>query len=145
MLDIACANLQPRAINEARLVDSIREVLQSAGVTSCEISLTIVDNAQMHELNRRHLQHDYPTDVLSFLLERDGERLEGEIIVSADYATEEAAKYGWPAEDELLLYAVHGALHLVGYDDTTPEAAVEMRRQEREILGKFDLSPPGRD
>jgi len=145
MLDIACANLQPRAIDEARLIGSVREVLQSAGITDCEISLTIVDNAQMHELNRRHLQHDYPTDVLSFLLERDGDRLEGEIIVSADYAVEEAAKYGWPAEDELLLYAIHGALHLVGYDDTTPDAAAEMRRQEREILGKVGLSPPGRD
>jgi probable rRNA maturation factor len=145
MLDIACANLQSRAIDEARLVDGIREVLQAAGITSCEISLTVVDNAQMHELNRRHLQHDYPTDVLSFLLERKGNRLEGEIIASADYAAEEAQRYGWPMEDELLLYAVHGALHLVGYDDTTPEAAAKMRRQEHEILDSFGLIPPGRD
>ena len=145
MLEIACANLQPHPTDEARLMDGVRTVLQAAGVIRCEISLTVVGHAQMHELNRQHLQHDYPTDVLSFLLERDGDRLEGEIIVSADYATEEAAKYGWPAADELLLYAVHGALHLVGYDDTTPDAAAEMRRQEREVLGRFGLIPPGRD
>lgn len=145
MFDIACANLQSRAINEAKLVDGVRAVLQAADVTSAEISLTIVDNAEMHELNRRHLQHDYPTDVLSFLLDWNGDRLEGEIIVSADYAADEAKRYDWPTEDELLLYAVHGALHLVGYDDRTPAAAAEMRRQERAILSTFGLSPPGRD
>lgn len=145
MLDISCVNLQPGAIDEARLVAGVRAALQGAGVTDCEVSLTVVGNAQMHELNRRHLQHDYPTDALSFLLEEEDNRLEGEIIVSADYAAEEAAKYGWPAADELLLYAVHGALHLVGCDDTTSSAAAEMRRREREILGKFGLIPPGRD
>jgi probable rRNA maturation factor len=145
MLEVACANLQSRPINESRIADGVRAVLQAAGVTSGEISLTIVDNAEMHELNRRHLQHDYPTDVLSFLLERDVDRLEGEIIVSADYAAEEANRYVWPMEDELLLYAVHGALHLVGYDDTTPDAAAEMRRQEKAVLSTFGLNPPGRD
>jgi len=145
MLEIACANLQPRAIDEARLVAGVCAVLEAAGVTSCEVSLTVVDHARMHELNRRHLNHDFPTDVLSFLLGFDGQRLDGEIIVSADYAADEAAHYGWPAADELLLYAVHGALHLVGYDDTTPPAAATMRQQEREILATFGLTPPGRD
>lgn len=145
MLDISCANLQPRPVDEARLIAGVRAVLDSANVTSCEVSLTVVDIARMHELNRRHLDHDYPTDVLSFLLGFDGQRLDGEIIVSADYAADEAAHYGWPAADELLLYVVHGALHLVGYDDTTPDAAARMRQQERVILDTFGLTPPGRD
>jgi probable rRNA maturation factor len=143
MLEISCANLQPRAVDEARLIAGVRAVLDS--VTSCEVSLTVVDNARMQELNRRHLDHDYPTDVLSFRLGFDGQRLDGEIIVSADYAADEAVRYGWSADDELLLYAVHGALHLVGYDDTTPEAAARMRQQERVILDTFGLIPPGRD
>jgi probable rRNA maturation factor len=145
MLEVSCANLQTRQIDEARLIAGVRAVLQTAGVSSGEVSLTVVDNARMHELNRRHLDHDYPTDVLSFLLGFDGQRLDGEIIVSADYAADEALRYAWPAADELLLYAVHGALHLVGYDDTTPEAAARMRQQERTILDTFGLIPPGRD
>ena len=145
MLEISCANLQPRPVDEARLIAGVRAVLDSANVTNCEVSLTVVDGARMQELNRRHLDHDYPTDVLSFLLGFDGCRLDGEIIVSADYAADEAARYGWPAADELLLYTVHGALHLVGYDDTTPPAAAQMRQREREILGTFGLIPPGRD
>jgi probable rRNA maturation factor len=143
--DISCANLQSRPVDENRLIAGIRAVIESAHIKYGEVSLTVVDNTQMHELNRRHLQHDYPTDVLSFLLEREGDALEGEIIVSADYAAEEAQRYGWQAENELLLYAVHGALHLVGYDDTTPEAAAEMRRREREFLAQFGLKPPGRE
>jgi probable rRNA maturation factor len=145
LLDISCANLQSRPIDESRLINALRTVLSTAGATRGEISLTIVDNARIHELNRQHLAHDYPTDVLSFLLDRDDDRLDGEIIVSADYAAEEAKRYGWPMEDELLLYVVHGALHLVGYDDTIPDAAAEMRRQERAILGMFGLNPPGRE
>jgi probable rRNA maturation factor len=86
------------------------------------------------------LNHDYPTDVLSFLLERNDNRLEGEIIVSADTALSAAPRYGWSAGDELLLYVIHGALHLVGYDDQTPEAQAEMRRHEAAILARFGKS-----
>jgi probable rRNA maturation factor len=126
------------------MLQAVRQALELAGVASGEVSIAVVDDAEMHALNRQHLKHDYPTDVLSFLLERDGDRLEGEIVVSADYAAAEAERHGWPAENELLLYAVHGALHLVGYDDTSPAAAEAMRRQERAILATFALHPPGR-
>ena len=144
-LDISCANLQAQPVDEQRLMNAVRAVLHSAHVVRGEISLTIVNDARMQELNREHLEHDYPTDVLSFLLDHSYDRLDGEIIVSADYAAAEAAHYGWEMENELLLYVVHGALHLIGYDDTTPEAAAHMRAQERLQLATFGLSPPGRD
>ena len=144
-LDIACVNLQAQPVDEQRLMKAVRAVLRSAQIARGEISLTIVDDARMQELNREHLEHDYPTDVLSFLLDRSDDRLDGEIIVSADYAAAEADRYGWGKENELLLYVVHGALHLIGYDDTTPEAAAEMRAQERLQLATFGLTPPGRD
>ena len=62
-----------------------------------EISIAIVDDQRMHALNRQYLQHDYPTDVLSFVLECDeaAKSLDGEIIASADYAAREAPRYGW--------------------------------------------------
>jgi len=145
-LDISCANLQSaHPINKRRLIKAVRTVLASAQLAAGEISITVVDNPRMHELNREHLGHDYPTDVLSFVYMREGNRIEGEIIVSADYAAAEATRYGWPADDELLLYVVHGGLHLVGYDDTTAEGSTEMRQQERAILATFDLIPPGRE
>src|SRR4051812_48388870 len=104
MLEVECANLQSKhSFDERRLVAAVRKVMETARVRHGEISVTVVDNAQMHQLNREHLEHDYPTDVLSFLLEREGDRLEGEVIASADYAAAEAARYGWEMENELLL------------------------------------------
>ena len=132
---------QSMAIDESRLRRAIELVLGRAGIEQAEISLAIIDDPSMHELNRRYLDHDEPTDVLSFVLEADEGRLEGEIIVSADTAARTAPGFAWPAEDELLLYVIHGALHLAGYDDLNPEAKAEMRRQERGCLAEFGLSP----
>lgn len=143
--EISLNNLHTLPVDEPRLIEAVRRVLSAARIIAGEISITIVGDAQMHELNRRHLSHDYPTDVLSFVLEHEGQRLEGEIIASSDYAASEAARYAWEAGDELLLYVVHGALHLVGHDDTTPQAAAAMRGQERAILATFGLIPPGRE
>jgi probable rRNA maturation factor len=79
---------------------------------------------------------------LSFLLERDGNHLEGEVIVSADTALRTATQLNWPAEHELLLYVIHGTLHLVGYDDLQPELHKQMREQERFYLARLGLTPP---
>jgi probable rRNA maturation factor len=128
-------------IDKARLKRGVTQVLLAAGIESAEISVAIVDDARMHALNRQYLQHDYPTDVLSFVLGFDEEEqaLDGEIIVSADYASREAVRYGWSTDDELLLYVIHGCLHLVGYDDTTAEGKQEMRDAEAEHLAALGL------
>jgi len=130
-----------RRINRARLKKAARLVLKDAGLQSCELSIAVVGDERMHELNRQFLGHDYPTDVLSFLLGSDPEQksLEGEIIVSSDYAAREAARFGWPADDELLLYVIHGCLHLVGHDDKSPVTKRAMRQAEARYLALFDL------
>lgn len=141
-LEVAVANLQEtHPVDEKQLKTAVRKVLAEAGVSRGEISIAVVDDARMHELNRQYLDHDYPTDVLSFVLEEGDDSLEGEIIVSADYASREAARFGWQMQDELLLYVIHGSLHLVGYDDQTPEAKREMRQQEKHFLAQFGKTP----
>ena len=142
-LTIEVANEQQvHAINHARLKKAVRLILKDAGIERGEISIAIVDDARMHALNRQYLQHDYPTDVLSFVLERDDEHksLDGEIIASADYAAREAPRYGWTTDDELLLYIIHGCLHLVGHDDQAAEAQTAMRVAERKYLAQFGLT-----
>jgi probable rRNA maturation factor len=142
MLEIAVANESPSAdVDEKRLRGAVNAILTDAGITGGEVSIAVVDDPRMQELNRRYLDHDYPTDVLSFVLARDGEHLEGQIIVSADYAAREATRYGWSAGDELLLYTIHGALHLVGHDDLNPQSKRDMREQERKYLARFGLVP----
>lgn len=132
---------QPRAIDRARLKRAVRGVLQEAGIESAEVSIAIVTDERMHALNRQYLEHDYPTDVLSFVLEFDEveKTLDGEIIASSDYAAREAERYGWSADDELLLYVIHGCLHLVGYDDATDEGRQAMRRAESQHLAALGV------
>lgn len=142
MVKVAINNQQASyRVDRAQLKEGVRRVLAGEGVDAAVISLAVVDDATMHALNRQYLQHDYPTDVLSFLLEEDDERIEGEIIISADYAAREAEHFGWQVQDEMLLYVIHGTLHLAGYDDLEPELKTEMRAKEREYLKLFGLSP----
>jgi probable rRNA maturation factor len=129
------------AVDEERLRQAVENVLLSGGIAAAEVSVAVVDDPTIHRLNVEFLQHDYPTDVLSFLLERSGDQLEGEIIASADTAIRNAQQYCWSPGDELLLYVIHGSLHLIGYDDTTDELAALMRKAEAEELGRFGLEP----
>jgi probable rRNA maturation factor len=124
-----------------RLIAAVKTVLRDAGYSSGEISLAIVDDAAMHALNKQYLQHDYPTDVLSFVLEEEEQFLAGQLIVSADYAAREAPTFGWTLSDELLLYTIHGALHLIGHDDREPDLKALMRERETHYLAQFGLAP----
>ena len=114
-------------------------ILQGEGIPSAQLSIAIVDDLTIHGLNRQYLNHDYPTDVLSFLLHADSEKLEGEVVVSAETAARAAVHFGWTAANELLLYVVHGVLHLVGYDDSEDEPRQEMRSRERFYLAQENL------
>ena len=128
-------------VKKALLERAIRSLLEEALIERAEVSVAVVDDPTIHQLNRQYLGHDDATDVLSFTLERDDDHLEGEVIVSADTACRQARRYGWPAEDELLLYVVHGTLHLVGHDDATAVEREEMRRRERACLARFGREP----
>lgn len=135
MLQIAITNEHDRLkIDLARLRKAVEAVFAGERIAEGEISVAVVDDAAIHELNRRWLAHDEPTDVLSFVLEESEGYREGEIIVSADTAQARAAEFGWSPEDELLLYVVHGALHIAGYDDKEPADREQMRDRERFYL-----------
>lgn len=118
----------------------LRELLTAEGVRSGEISVAVIHDAQMHELNRKHLDHDYPTDVLSFVWERADARLDGEIIVSADTAIDRCREFGWSPWQELSLYVIHGALHLVGFRDKSAADQARMRAREQHYLQRFQLA-----
>lgn len=141
-IEVEIANEQDKLpIDEERLVAAARLLLRSEGITAATISLAVVDDPTIHELNRRHLGHDYATDVLSFVLEASPDRFEGEVIVSADTAISSAGRFDWSPADELLLYVIHGCLHLAGHDDQTDEARAIMRDREKHYLAEFGLLP----
>jgi probable rRNA maturation factor len=144
VIEIGVTNQQEDVpIDETRLGRAVREVLHEASITVGEVSLAVVDDSTIRRLHDRFLGHDEPTDVLSFVLERAPDRLEGEIVVSGPTARRTAPAYGWSAADELLLYVIHGALHLVGYDDRTSRQRAAMRAAETRTLNRLGVTPPG--
>ena len=142
MLSIEIANRQNLlTLDTRRLEQAAQAILRDAGITSAELSIALVDDAAIHQLNRQYLEHDNPTDVLSFVLEREQGHLDGEVIVSTETAVRSARQFGWAAEDELLLYVIHGTLHLVGHDDLELEQQTAIRAAERRYLALFGLLP----
>lgn len=121
----------------------IRDVLRIESVQRASISLVLVDNASIREVNRRELGHDWSTDVITFPLSApEDEVLTGELMVSGEMAQDVAAEHGHDAWSELALYIVHGLLHLRGYDDLDEDDAREMRRREGEVLALLGLTNP---
>ena len=121
--------------DHATLVRLVERVLTAEGRTDASISIALVDNATIRALNRQHLDHDWPTDVISFPLSgADEPVLAGEVVVSVEMAVRTAGELGTDPANELRLYVVHGLLHLCGYDDLVEEHAFGMRRREKELL-----------
>ena len=121
---------------------AVQRVLADASTNQATISIAIVGNQSIHELNKTYLQHDYATDVLSFVFDRGECSVDGEIVVSAEMAQIIAGRLNVEPHDELLLYIIHGALHLVGYDDKDEAGRKKMLEQEVSTLSALGFSAP---
>lgn len=142
---IEIADQQNAEFDADPLIAAIQMIADDHDISRSEISVAIVDDPTMRKLNQQYLQHDYETDVLSFVLDWDEDTgsLLGQLIVSTDTAANLAADVGSTMQEELLLYVIHGMLHLVGYDDKQPAAALEMRAAEKEYLSRFNIQHRG--
>jgi probable rRNA maturation factor len=127
-------------IDNRRMREIARTVLEGEGVNDYEISLAFVDNPTIHRLNMQYLEHDEPTDVLTFPYSAaNAKKLEGELILGAEVAQEQAVERGHDVQAELALYVIHGLLHLCGFDDKSGPAEKKMRERERHYLAHLGL------
>jgi len=158
LLTIEIVNEQDEEITQEHQ-QLIEECLQKAAqfeeITG-EVVITLVNNERIHELNRDYRGVDRPTDVLSFALNEEGEgdmeifveesefddypNMLGDIIISIPRTKEQAQDYGHSFERELGFLAVHGFLHLIGYDHGTPEEEKEMFTRQENILQEVGLT-----
>lgn len=108
-----------------------------------ELSVALVGDRRMSALHEQFLGIAGPTDVLTFPLEVDGRGrpLSGEVVVCVPEARRRAKEQAVAVERELLLYALHGLLHLCGYDDRTDRAFRVMHRTEDQILTRLGVGP----
>lgn len=128
-------------VDPEALAQFVRRVLDGEGVAHSTISIALVDDATIRVLNRRHLDHDWPTDVIGFPLSDEREPgLVAALVVSAEMAAATARRTGVDPWAELALYVVHGLLHFCGYDDQSAEDRDAIRRREAEILAREGLT-----
>lgn len=139
MLRVSVANPYEQPLDFQALKAAAKAVLEGEGVRDGKVTLAFVNNPHIHRLNKQFLDHDEPTDVLTFPYTDPGKKVEGEVVIGYEVAAEYAADRGIAVGQELLLYVIHGCLHLCGYDDKTAKAAKEMRGKEREYLKKLGL------
>ncbi|USG63859.1 rRNA maturation RNase YbeY [Brevibacillus ruminantium] len=158
MLSIEVLHEEIEPISE-HLEDLIKRCLQASAEreeVSGEVVVTLVTNERIHELNRDYRGVDRPTDVLSFAMNEAGEEemeifidedeidqfpnMLGDIIISLPKAKEQADDYGHSLERELGFLAVHGFLHLLGYDHQTEQEEKEMFSRQEEVLQQIGLT-----
>ncbi len=106
------------------------------------VGVLITGDAEIRRLNKRHLSHDYATDVISFGFGREaagpGEAgAIGDLVVSVDTARSMARELGLPYKEELARYLVHGTLHLLGYEDDAPAKKKSMFRRQETLVQKI--------
>lgn len=139
------------------LVEVVEQTLLAEGEREAVVTVVITTEEAVRELNRTHRGMDAPTDVLAFpTRSRKGEEdplhfplppecapYLGDVVIAFPVAARHAATYGQPVEEELRLLAVHGVLHLLGYDHATPEEEAVMWARQEAILGRSLVGPRG--
>jgi probable rRNA maturation factor len=131
------------------LVATAKALLGACGEDGSSISLTLVDDAAIRVMNQQHRGKDSPTDVLSFPLEPDAprddgdpERLLGDVVISIDTARRQAADYDAKLQAELYRLLIHGLLHVLGHDHEEQREREVMTREERRLAAAIALPWP---
>ena len=130
-----------------KINDIIVETLYYEGYDdNYEVSLSFVDNEEIHELNREYRGVDRATDVLSFPLLTDDFDVEieeeslGDIVISLERALEQSEEYNHSFEREVCFLVCHSMFHLLGYDHDTEENTKDMRKREEDVLNKLNIT-----
>jgi len=136
-MPLLIANRQRRLkINVRALKEITATLLRELAGSATTLEINLVGPAQMALVNRTHLQHEGPTDVITFDYrdESSRETLHGELFICPAVAVEQAHEFGTDWRSELVRYVIHGVLHLLGYDDSEPVARRAMKRVEGRVL-----------
>jgi probable rRNA maturation factor len=115
---------------------AVAAVLRAEGVEAAEISVALLGDGEMAALNEQYLGHEGTTDSISFALHDEGEPPLGDVYVGVEQAARQAAEWGATPAEEVLRVAIHGTLHVLGWDHPAGEerAGSEMFRRQEEIL-----------
>ena len=129
--------------DEAAVRRAVETVGRLYGTEGAEVSVTLTNDAYIHEINRQYRGVDRPTDVISFALMESEEpeiaggpavNVLGDIVLSVERAAAQAADYGHSLRREIVFLTVHGMLHLLGYDHVEEAERQEMEEEQRHVM-----------
>ncbi len=121
-----------RFLPKKKVTEAVKRVLKEENINTASINIIFLDDNEIREMNNKFLRHDYPTDVISFNFDED--ELTGEIYIGAETAKRQANEYNVSLTNEIKRLSVHGALHLIGYDDASDEERLKMRELENKYI-----------
>jgi len=113
-----------------------KNILNDKDQNTANISIILTNDKKLLQLNNQYFQQDVLTDVITFNLEEDGDPIDGEIYISLNRVSENAREFKQDTDRELKRVIIHGCLHLLGYDDQTPEGKKTMTRMEDHYLSQ---------
>lgn len=149
MIDVQVEVAHAGSVDASDWPDVVRRAVHATftklDVDEAELSVTLLDDGPMRELNREHLGHDRTTDVISFALHEAGEPVLGDVYVGWRQAIRQADREGVPVPEEIARLAIHGTLHVLGHDhpeDADARSGSAMYRLQETIVATLDLSPP---
>lgn len=126
---------ETQRLPKKKITSDLMSVFVSENFISNGITRVIfVDDNEIHRLNREYLNHDYTTDVITFTINEEVDDFDAEIYISVDTAKKQAEEYKVTLHNEVRRLAIHGALHIVGYDDSTDELRSKMQIKENYYL-----------
>jgi probable rRNA maturation factor len=133
------------ALDSERLERLLRYAAQREQVKESEVSVWVNSDAEIADLHQRYMGIEGPTDVMSFPAADEPlrEGYLGDIAVSYETATRQAEEAGHTPEREIAYLALHGLLHLLGYDDLSPEERSRMLARQDALLHGFEREYPG--
>ena len=138
------------AIDREDVARAVRSALRAEGVSEGTVTVLLTDDERIRELHRRYMGVDTPTDVLSFgaraedssfVLPPEAASYLGDVVISVPCAAWRAAQEGHSLAMELRVLAIHGVLHLLGYDDRTETERAAMWKRQDEILKELPPLP----
>lgn len=128
---------KPALANRTALKIFLADLFREKGRSVRMLNYIFCTDRALREMNKKHLGHDYYTDIITFDLSTSKKELEAEIYISVDRVRENAQSFGSRFKDELHRVIFHGALHLLGHSDRTPGQKQQMRKAEDAVLDRY--------
>lgn len=143
LIEFVTEDIEFTLINQNEITDWLNQIISKHGYQLENLTYVFCSDEYLHDMNLEYLNHDTYTDIITFDNADDAGVIESDIFISIDRVKENAQLLGTSFPDELHRVMVHGVLHLLGFDDKTPELKAQMQQEEDRSLKARKFSTEG--